>query len=64
MKKDIQIQERNMDLKNPKNIKEKPLPDDAVADTKKDENTKDAPKDLDLLTLEGIIYNTIIFPFF
>ena len=52
----MQIEERNMELKNPKHIKEKLDPDDTVAHVKKDENIEEIPKDLDLLTLEGLYF--------
>ena len=55
----MQIEERNMELKNPKHIKEKLDPDDTVAHVKKDENIEEIPKDLDLLTLEGLYFKII-----
>ena len=53
MKKDLSIAEKTMELKSPKNIKEKPIQDVTMKDAKSEEPTEETPKDLDILTLEG-----------
>ena len=59
MKKELQIEKpKNVELKNPKLMKEDPKDVEMKDAEKKDESNEEPKKDVDLLTLEGIVYRS------